>query len=159
MPLFWVLLSWVSRFIYWYAECRYAEYCYAECRVLFVIMLSAFMLSAFMLSAMMLSAIMLSAIMLTVVMLSVVMVSVVAPTEHFDKCKQWKSTLCLDLIKVYRGHLWKGKQNKTFEERERAMFFGIKRVQDQGPEQRESKLTVLCPLIIIILIRKSSFLV
>ncbi len=83
----------MSRFIYWYAECR----------VLFV-----FMLSAFTLSGMMLSTIMLSAIMLTVVMLSVVivvMVSVVAPTEHFDKCKQWKSTLCLDLIKVCRGQL------------------------------------------------------
>jgi hypothetical protein len=35
---------------------------------------------------------------------------------------------------------------------ERAMFFGIKRVLERGPEQRESKLTVLCPLIIIILI-------
>ncbi len=32
------------------------------------------------------------------------------------------------------------------------MFFGFKRVLDRGPEQRESKLTVLCPLIIMILI-------
>ncbi len=31
-------------------------------------------------------------------------------------------------------------------------FFWLKRVLDQGPEQRESKMTVLCPLIIIILI-------
>ncbi len=30
-------------------------------------------------------------------------------------------------------------------------FFLFKRVLDQGPERRESKLTVLCPLIIIIL--------
>jgi len=32
------------------------------------------------------------------------------------------------------------------------ILFWFKRVQDRGPEQRESKLTVLCPLIIIILI-------
>ncbi len=32
------------------------------------------------------------------------------------------------------------------------IFFLFKRVLDQGPEQRESKLTVLFPLIIIILI-------
>ncbi len=32
------------------------------------------------------------------------------------------------------------------------LFFLFKRVLDQGPEQRESKMTVLCPLIIIILI-------
>jgi hypothetical protein len=32
------------------------------------------------------------------------------------------------------------------------MFFWFKRVLDRGPEQRESKMTVLCPLIIIILI-------
>ncbi len=31
-------------------------------------------------------------------------------------------------------------------------FFWLKQVLDRGPEQRESKLTVLCPLIIIILI-------
>ncbi len=31
-------------------------------------------------------------------------------------------------------------------------FFWFKRVLDQGSEQKESKLTVLCPLIIIILI-------
>ncbi len=33
-------------------------------------------------------------------------------------------------------------------------FFWFKWVLDQGPEQRESKLTVLCPLIIMILIGK-----
>ena len=32
------------------------------------------------------------------------------------------------------------------------MLFWFKRVLDRGPEQRESKMTVLCPLIIIILI-------
>ncbi len=32
------------------------------------------------------------------------------------------------------------------------VFFWFKRVLSRGPEQRESKLTVLCPLIIIILI-------
>ena len=32
------------------------------------------------------------------------------------------------------------------------LFFWCKRVLDLGPEQRESKLTVLCLLIIIILI-------
>ncbi len=31
-------------------------------------------------------------------------------------------------------------------------FFWLKQVLDRGPEQRESKLTVLCTLIIIILI-------
>jgi hypothetical protein len=34
----------------------------------------------------------------------------------------------------------------------RYVFFWFKRVLDQGPEQRESNLTVLCLLIIIILI-------
>jgi hypothetical protein len=32
------------------------------------------------------------------------------------------------------------------------LFFSFKWVLDQGPEQRESKMTVLCPLITIILI-------
>jgi hypothetical protein len=32
------------------------------------------------------------------------------------------------------------------------VFFWFKRVLDWGPEQRESKMTVLCPLIITILI-------
>jgi hypothetical protein len=32
------------------------------------------------------------------------------------------------------------------------IFFYLKRVLDRGPEHRESKMTVLCPLIIIILI-------
>ncbi len=32
------------------------------------------------------------------------------------------------------------------------IFFWFKRVLDRGPELRESKLTVLCPLIIITLI-------
>ncbi len=32
------------------------------------------------------------------------------------------------------------------------IFFWFKQVLDQGPEQRESKLTILCPLIIAILI-------
>jgi hypothetical protein len=32
------------------------------------------------------------------------------------------------------------------------MFFWFKQVLGRGPEQRESKLTVLCPLIIILLI-------
>jgi hypothetical protein len=35
---------------------------------------------------------------------------------------------------------------------EKTAFFWFKQVLDRGPEQRESKLTVLCPLIIIILI-------
>jgi hypothetical protein len=33
------------------------------------------------------------------------------------------------------------------------VFFWFKWVLDKGPEQKESKLTVLCPLIIIILIK------
>jgi hypothetical protein len=33
-----------------------------------------------------------------------------------------------------------------------AQFYWLMRVPDRGPEQRESNLTVLCPLIIIILI-------
>ncbi len=33
-----------------------------------------------------------------------------------------------------------------------SVFFWFKRVLDRAPEQRESKLTVLCPLIFILLI-------
>ncbi len=35
------------------------------------------------------------------------------------------------------------------------VLFWLKRVLDRGPEHRESKMTVLCPLIIIILIMEN----
>ncbi len=37
--------------------------------------------------------------------------------SKYTKEKQWNSPLCLLIIKVYRGQLWKGKQNNNSEEK------------------------------------------
>ncbi len=83
-------LCWLSRFIYFNAECRYARCHYAEFRVKFIVMLNVVMLRVFMLSV----------VMLSVVMLSVVILSVVVPIfalyEHpflfLSICFQWMWT-------------------------------------------------------------------
>jgi hypothetical protein len=68
-------------------------------------------------------------------------------------CGVIKMTDCVPTVNARDGKTkMKEKKRFFFMKYKTLVFFWFKRGLDQGPEQRESKLTVLCLLIIIILI-------
>ncbi len=103
----------------------------------------------------MLNIVMLNVVMLNVVRLNVIMLSVVAPFHQ-----QWSHYLCRWYVSGQDVCRLNGCRqsamlpiSKLFLLKWQVIeiqFFWFKQVLDQGPEHRESKMTVLCPLTTII---------
>ncbi len=94
LPLWWMPLCWLSRFID----------CYAECRVLFIVMLNVIMLNV----------VIKSVVMLSIIMLSDVILNVLAPGRtRLSSCDI--EIFQFDLILfIFVFQLWTRKKKKTY---------------------------------------------